>query len=338
MHRFFDERRRDYFVLYGHHLVTIALVLASWYGGSMRVGLIVLYVHDVSDIFVDLLKMVNYTKLEGKRGMFASEMAYAACIAAWLYYRMWQYPVRVWWDGCFTSPFRQFGAGWPAGAASLSEALASGDLGVADWAQWIVHTSNTVGEMVPFWGPGNVLLGTLFALHCWWFYLLARIGIRLALSGAREASRAEYEGDSEAEDDNNAANGNGGSASHAALSAGAGSGSAGGSRSGRSGRSARTSDAAAALNLPASASAAMAASPAGSASSGSASGSAAEDGSSGAGGAAGAGGPPRAKRSTSNSNSHGSGSGGAAGSTPRTGRSVTSPASGAILVAASRRR
>jgi len=75
VHRFVDERRKDYFVMYLHHIVTIALVGLSWAVGYMRIGILVLFVHDVSDIFVDLLKMVNYLKLENRRGLFASEIA-----------------------------------------------------------------------------------------------------------------------------------------------------------------------------------------------------------------------------------------------------------------------
>ena len=95
VHRFVDERRKDYFVMYLHHIVTIALVGLSWAVGYMRVGILVLFVHDMSDIFVDLLKMVNYLKLENRRGFFASEIAYIVCVLSWMYFRLYQFPFRV---------------------------------------------------------------------------------------------------------------------------------------------------------------------------------------------------------------------------------------------------
>lgn len=51
-------------VRYVHHLVTIALILLSWSFGFQQMGTAVLYVHDASDITIDLLKMCNYLKLE----------------------------------------------------------------------------------------------------------------------------------------------------------------------------------------------------------------------------------------------------------------------------------
>lgn len=44
--------------------MTIALILLSWLFSFQRIGVIVLYVHDVSDITIDLLKMFNYLKWE----------------------------------------------------------------------------------------------------------------------------------------------------------------------------------------------------------------------------------------------------------------------------------
>jgi len=95
VHRFLDERRKDYFVMYIHHIVTIGLVGMSWQSGYWRIGLIIVYVHDISDIFVDVLKLVNYLKLEGPRGWYASEAAYAACVLSWMYWRLWRLPFRA---------------------------------------------------------------------------------------------------------------------------------------------------------------------------------------------------------------------------------------------------
>ena len=43
---------------------TIALVGCSYYYNYIRIGVLVLYLHDVSDIFADLLKLFNYCELE----------------------------------------------------------------------------------------------------------------------------------------------------------------------------------------------------------------------------------------------------------------------------------
>ena len=53
---------------YVHHVVTIALVWGSYSYNYVRIGTVVLYLHDLSDIMVDLLKLTNYMKLEGPKG------------------------------------------------------------------------------------------------------------------------------------------------------------------------------------------------------------------------------------------------------------------------------
>jgi hypothetical protein len=55
-HRFLDSRKKDYVMMFIHHLVTIMLIFASHSVGFHRIGVIVLFVHDVSDIFIDLVK------------------------------------------------------------------------------------------------------------------------------------------------------------------------------------------------------------------------------------------------------------------------------------------
>lgn len=49
--------------MYLHHIVTIALLYTSYWYNYMRIGVIVLYLHDVSDIVVDLLKIFNYCQV-----------------------------------------------------------------------------------------------------------------------------------------------------------------------------------------------------------------------------------------------------------------------------------
>jgi len=63
-HHFLEARHKDYVLMYMHHIVTIALITLSWFFHFQKVGVIVLYVHDASDITIDLLKMFNYLKLE----------------------------------------------------------------------------------------------------------------------------------------------------------------------------------------------------------------------------------------------------------------------------------
>jgi hypothetical protein len=176
IHRFVDERRKDYYVMYMHHIVTIALVGLSWAVGYMRIGVLVLFIHDVSDIFVDLLKMVNYLKLEGQKGFFLSEIAYVVCVLSWIYFRLYQFPFRIF-RGSFLTPYVLLLRTPRVSYSFLGLEFFPSDL------PWHFHL--------------NVMLMALMVLHVYWFFLFLRIGLRIMNDSARDASRLEYEGDSD---------------------------------------------------------------------------------------------------------------------------------------------
>ncbi len=48
--------------MFVHHIATIGLMTYSYYTGQMRVGTLVLIVHDVSDIFLEGAKCFNYLR------------------------------------------------------------------------------------------------------------------------------------------------------------------------------------------------------------------------------------------------------------------------------------
>ena len=98
-HRFIEERHKDYVMMYVHHLVTILLVLGSYANNYLRVGTVILFLHDSSDVFLDLLKIFNYLKLEGRRGCFIIEFAFLANLLVWAYTRLYIFPVRIVWTG-----------------------------------------------------------------------------------------------------------------------------------------------------------------------------------------------------------------------------------------------
>jgi ceramide synthetase len=57
---FFDYKRKDYYELVTHHLVTIALIGISFILRHFRIGLVILLIHDASDIFLYLAKIFHY--------------------------------------------------------------------------------------------------------------------------------------------------------------------------------------------------------------------------------------------------------------------------------------
>merc|ERR1712226_2799 len=69
-HRFLEARHKDYFVMYAHHIVTLLLIAGSYHLEYNRIGVLVLFLHDASDIVIDLMKMFNIIGLDEKSGTY----------------------------------------------------------------------------------------------------------------------------------------------------------------------------------------------------------------------------------------------------------------------------
>ena len=64
--------------MFAHHVVTIGLVAGSGAHGYFRIAVVILAVHDTSDIGVDMLKLVNY--LQVCSSSFNSQPEHRSCL------------------------------------------------------------------------------------------------------------------------------------------------------------------------------------------------------------------------------------------------------------------
>ncbi|XP_060620015.2 ceramide synthase 5 [Anolis sagrei] len=62
--QFTDIKRKDFLMMFIHHLATIGLITFSYMNKMVRVGTLVLCVHDASDIFLEMAKLANYAKYQ----------------------------------------------------------------------------------------------------------------------------------------------------------------------------------------------------------------------------------------------------------------------------------
>ncbi|XP_077985242.1 ceramide synthase 6-like [Glandiceps talaboti] len=60
--QFFDVKRKDFLEMFVHHVVSTMLIIFSWTVNFLRIGAIVLVIHDCSDVFLEAAKMANYAK------------------------------------------------------------------------------------------------------------------------------------------------------------------------------------------------------------------------------------------------------------------------------------
>ena len=170
-----ESRRKDYVEMMLHHIVTFTLILYSMLNGELAIGLVVLFVHDASDVVLDLMKMLNYLKMEGAHGWFAVEAMFVCNLFSWAYFRLYVFPVYVVYRGAYVGYANQCGA------------------------------EGTVGHFARCQSAGSCLqsdigLCVLCCLHVFWFGLLLRIAAKLLTgTGASQAGREDYEGLSESD-------------------------------------------------------------------------------------------------------------------------------------------
>uniref|UniRef100_F7F9V3 Ceramide synthase 6 n=1 Tax=Monodelphis domestica TaxID=13616 RepID=F7F9V3_MONDO len=62
--QFTDIKRKDFVIMFLHHLATISLITFSYVNNMARVGTLVMCLHDAADGLLEAAKMANYAKLQ----------------------------------------------------------------------------------------------------------------------------------------------------------------------------------------------------------------------------------------------------------------------------------
>lgn len=88
--QFMDIKRKDFFQMFVHHIVTIMLLTFSWTSNLFRIGSLVLVIHDFADVPLEAAKMAKYiNKQKLADGLFA------IFTIAWIISRLGLYPYRI---------------------------------------------------------------------------------------------------------------------------------------------------------------------------------------------------------------------------------------------------
>uniref|UniRef100_A0A8C4SKP5 Ceramide synthase 6 n=1 Tax=Erpetoichthys calabaricus TaxID=27687 RepID=A0A8C4SKP5_ERPCA len=62
--QFTDIKRKDFLIMFMHHIATVSLMTFSYVNNMVRVGTLVMCLHDAADILLEAAKMANYAKCQ----------------------------------------------------------------------------------------------------------------------------------------------------------------------------------------------------------------------------------------------------------------------------------
>ncbi|XP_078483297.1 homeobox transcription factor, LAG1-like 4 [Ciona intestinalis] len=83
-----DVRRKDFYEQIIHHIATIALISFSYISNFVRIGSLILIIHDSADVFLELAKCFMYAKKDKWADRF-----FALFVTSFLFTRLFLYPV-----------------------------------------------------------------------------------------------------------------------------------------------------------------------------------------------------------------------------------------------------
>nr|AEZ67822.1 AGAP001761-PA [Anopheles merus] len=85
--QFYDVKRKDFWQMFAHHMITILLMALSWVCNLHRVGSLVLLVHDCADIFLESAKLTKYAQYQK-----VCDTIFAIFTVVWIVTRLMLYP------------------------------------------------------------------------------------------------------------------------------------------------------------------------------------------------------------------------------------------------------
>lgn len=88
--QFFDVQRKDFWVMFVHHVVTLCLLGFSWACNLIRVGTLVLVIHDFADIPLEGAKMMAYVKKQR-----VADVVFNIFALCWIISRIGLLPYRI---------------------------------------------------------------------------------------------------------------------------------------------------------------------------------------------------------------------------------------------------
>ncbi|KAI0149506.1 TLC domain-containing protein [Xylariaceae sp. FL1272] len=187
-----EERRKDHWQMLTHHFITIALLTASYCYHYTRVGILILVLMDIVDIFLPLakcLKYMGYTTL--------CDVMFGLFMVSWFVARHVLYLMVCW------SIYRDAIQVMPIGCFYGNSTNLTGPLPIPEgWSHWVEPFKNPEGALCFSQTIVNGFLYTLLGLQTItiaWFFLIIRVAMRVLSGGSADDPRSDDEAESEEE-------------------------------------------------------------------------------------------------------------------------------------------
>ena len=147
-HLFLDPRKSDFAEMLIHHIVTFALLLFAYSKGYTRIGVLILFCMDLSDVFLHVCKIVRVFDNAKPVPPYVMDVGFPLLPISWVALRLYFYARKVMYS-TFFHPF--------------------------DYGSW-----RNSDLYIPF----NILLVVLFLLQVLWFYYIMKTAILHVFYGA----------------------------------------------------------------------------------------------------------------------------------------------------------
>ncbi|KAJ8408242.1 hypothetical protein AAFF_G00256560 [Aldrovandia affinis] len=104
---YMDAWRKDSTVMVVHHIITLALITFSYAFRYHNIGVLVLFLHDLSDIQLEFTKLNVYFKTRGGSNHvindILSNMGSVSFSITWFWFRLYWFPLKVLYASCVSS-------------------------------------------------------------------------------------------------------------------------------------------------------------------------------------------------------------------------------------------
>ncbi|GAM82716.1 hypothetical protein ANO11243_007000 [Dothideomycetidae sp. 11243] len=190
-----EERRKDHWQMFSHHIITCILMFASYGSYQTKVGHVILVVMDVVDIVLPLAKNLKYAGYP-----IACDIMFGVFILTWFVTRHIFFPMICW------SVYRDIPVVMPGGCYDPSTRMKDSTNGGNEIWRNIVHAYKGGEGPVCFNEVLRLsylgLLLTLQLLITVWFTMICRVAYGVLSGKGAEDSRSddEDEGDEEEEE------------------------------------------------------------------------------------------------------------------------------------------